>query len=58
VLSDPELEARLIAEAKEHVLRFDWSDVAAQTATIYAELVGAERGPSSSRPGDPTPTRS
>jgi glycogen(starch) synthase len=45
VLSDPELEARLIAEAKEHVLRFDWGDVAAQTATVYAELVGAKLGP-------------
>ena len=45
VLSDPELEARLIAEAKEHVLRFDWADVAAQTAAVYAELVGAKLGP-------------
>ncbi len=45
VLSDPELEARLIAEAKEHVLRFDWGDVAAQTAVVYAELVGAKLGP-------------
>jgi glycogen(starch) synthase len=45
VLSDPELEARLIAEAKEHVLRFDWDDVAAQTAAVYAELVGAKLGP-------------
>jgi glycogen(starch) synthase len=45
VLSDPELEARLIAEAKEHVLRFDWGDVAAQTAAVYAELVGAKLGP-------------
>ncbi|HEX3736835.1 MAG TPA: glycosyltransferase, partial [Solirubrobacterales bacterium] len=45
VLSDPELEARLIAEAKEHVLRFDWADVAAQTAVVYAELVGAKLGP-------------
>jgi glycogen(starch) synthase len=45
VLSDPELEARLIAEAKEHVLRFDWGDVAAQTAAVYAELVGAKVGP-------------
>jgi glycogen synthase len=43
VLSDPELEARLIAEAKEHVLRFDWADVAAQTAAVYAELVGRPR---------------
>jgi glycogen synthase len=45
VLSDPELEARLIAEAKEHVLRFDWGDVATQTAEVYAELVGAKLGP-------------
>jgi len=45
VLSDPELEARLIAEAKEHVLRFDWGDVAIQTAAVYAELVGAKLGP-------------
>jgi glycogen(starch) synthase len=41
VLSDPDLEARLIAEAKEHILRFDWADVAAQTAAVYADLVGA-----------------
>jgi glycogen(starch) synthase len=45
VLSDPELEARLIAEAKEHVLRFDWADVAVQTAAVYAELAGAKLGP-------------
>jgi glycogen(starch) synthase len=45
VLSDPALEARLIAEAKEHVLRFDWADVAAQTAAVYADLVGAKLGP-------------
>jgi glycogen(starch) synthase len=45
VLSDPVLEARLIAEAKEHVLRFDWGDVAVQTAAVYAELVGAKLGP-------------
>jgi glycogen(starch) synthase len=45
VLSDPELEARLIAEAKEHVLSFDWAGVAAQTAEVYAEVVGAKLGP-------------
>jgi glycogen(starch) synthase len=45
VLSDPALEARLIAEAKEHVLRFDWADVAARTAAVYADLVGAKLGP-------------
>ncbi len=45
VLSDPELETYLIAEAKEHVRRFDWTDVAAQTAAVYAEIVGAALGP-------------
>jgi glycogen synthase len=45
VLSDPALEARLITEAKEHVLRFDWADVAAQTAEVYADLIGAKLGP-------------
>jgi glycogen synthase len=44
VLSDPDLEARLIAEAREHVRRFDWSDVAAQTAAVYDELLGARLG--------------
>jgi glycogen(starch) synthase len=39
VLSDPKLEASLIAAAKEHVLRFDWADVAARTAALYADLV-------------------
>jgi glycogen(starch) synthase len=45
VLSDPELEARLIAEAHEHVRRFDWTDIAAETAGVYADLVGAKLGP-------------
>jgi glycogen(starch) synthase len=45
VLSDPELEARLIAEASEHVLRFDWDDIAVQTAAVYDELVGVKLGP-------------
>jgi glycogen synthase len=44
VLTDPALEARLIAEAKEHVRRFDWSDVAARTAAVYDELLGAKLG--------------
>jgi glycogen(starch) synthase len=41
VLSDPDLEARLIAEAHEHVRRFDWTDIAAQTAEVYADLTTA-----------------
>jgi len=40
VLTDDELGRRLVAEAHEHVRRFDWDDVAERTATVYAELVG------------------
>ncbi len=38
VLTDPELTERLVAEASEHVLRFDWNDVARRTAEVYEEL--------------------
>ena len=38
VLTDRSLRERLVAEAAEHVLRFDWDDVAATTAEVYAEL--------------------
>ncbi len=41
VLSDPDLEARLVAEAHEHVRRFDWTDIAARTAEVYADLTTA-----------------
>ncbi len=40
VLDDPALRERLVAEASVHVLRFDWNDVARQTALVYAELAG------------------
>jgi glycogen(starch) synthase len=38
VLVDGALRDRLVAEASEHVLRFDWADVARQTAGVYSEL--------------------
>jgi glycogen(starch) synthase len=38
VLTDAALRESLIAEASEHVLRFDWSDVARRTAAVYEEL--------------------
>jgi glycogen(starch) synthase len=38
LLTDDALRERLVAEASEHVLRFDWADVATQTAAVYAEL--------------------
>jgi glycogen(starch) synthase len=39
VFSDHRLRERLVAEAADHVLRFDWADVAERTAGVYAELV-------------------
>jgi glycogen synthase len=38
VLTDSELCDRLVAEGSEHILRFDWADVAESTAAVYAEL--------------------
>jgi glycogen synthase len=37
VLSDAALRDRLVAEAQEHVLTFDWADVARQAARLYRE---------------------
>jgi glycogen synthase len=41
LLTDDALRNRLVAEASEHVLSFDWADVARQTAEVYAELLRA-----------------
>jgi glycogen(starch) synthase len=41
LLTDDALRARLVAEASEHVLGFDWADVARQTAAVYDSLAGA-----------------
>ncbi len=38
VLTDGELRERLVAEGREHVLRFDWADVARSTASLYEDL--------------------
>jgi glycogen(starch) synthase len=43
VLSDDHLRDRLVTEASEHVLRFDWADVATQTRAVYDRLDGDER---------------
>ena len=42
ILIDDDARARLVAEAREHVLSFDWSEVARRTREVYLELVGAE----------------
>jgi glycogen synthase len=39
LLTDHELRDRLVAEASEHVLGFDWADVARQVSGVYEELV-------------------
>ena len=41
LLTDAKLRERMVAEASEHVLSFDWADVARQVAGVYAEAVGA-----------------
>ena len=38
LLVDEVLRDRLVAEASEHVLRFDWDDVARRTRGVYREL--------------------
>jgi glycogen(starch) synthase len=38
-LTDADLRERLTAEAREHVLKFDWAEVALETSQVYDELV-------------------
>ncbi|MGE4425984.1 MAG: glycosyltransferase family 4 protein [Solirubrobacteraceae bacterium] len=42
LLTDDDLRARVVERATEHVRRFDWAEIARETAALYAELV-AER---------------
>ena len=43
VLADDAERAQLVAEAREHVLRFDWGEVARQTLSLYGELARPRR---------------
>ena len=43
VLTDDDERAQLVAEAREHVLRFDWGEVARQTLALYGELTPSAR---------------
>jgi glycogen synthase len=38
VLADDAARARLVAEAREHVLKFDWAEVSRRTRTVYESL--------------------
>jgi glycogen synthase len=49
LLTDDALRDRLVAEASEHVLRFDWGDVARQTAALYAGARQADRAAGGAR---------
>jgi glycogen synthase len=44
VLADDATRAQVVAEAREHVLRFDWVEVARETRDIYASLAAAGVG--------------
>jgi glycogen synthase len=41
LLTDEALRDRLVAEASEHVLGFDWADVARQVAGVYREVAAS-----------------
>jgi len=43
LLTEDDLRDRLVAEASEHVLTFDWADVARQTAELYRGLTATTR---------------
>jgi glycogen(starch) synthase len=44
LLCDGELRDRLVAEASEHVLSFDWADVARQVDALYGEAAAVRIG--------------
>jgi glycogen(starch) synthase len=46
LLTDDALRDRLVTQAGEHVLRFDWADVARQTRELYESLFAGRAVPS------------
>jgi glycogen(starch) synthase len=50
LLTNEELRDRLVAEAQEHVLRFDWGDVARQVASVYRGVTSEPEREASERP--------
>ena len=44
VLTDDSVRARMVADAREHVLAFDWAEVARRTLGVYASVVARTRG--------------
>jgi glycogen(starch) synthase len=50
VLSDDDGRRQLIAEAREHVLQFDWDEVARRTSEVYESVAAVTTGASAVRP--------
>ena len=51
ILDDDDERARLVAAAREHVLRFDWAEVARRTLGVYRRVLRTARpSPAGSRP--------
>ena len=53
VLSDDALRAQLVAEAREHVLRFDWMEVARETVGVYQRALAARKRTRLTQPSCP-----
>ncbi len=51
VLKDDAARAQLVAEAREHVLQFDWNEVARRTREVYNDLVFTRADPGRGDPG-------
>ncbi len=53
VLTDEELRAQVVGQARAHALRFDWAEVARRTGELYCELMRnygrRDEGPGASR---------
>jgi glycogen(starch) synthase len=50
VLGDDRARAQMVAEAREHVLRFDWGEVARRTLEVYGRLASATQAGVGARP--------
>ncbi len=45
VLTDDEVRTQIGAEAREHILKFDWVEVARRTAAVYEAMTGVGTAP-------------
>jgi glycogen(starch) synthase len=57
-IANPAVRHRLVTEASEHILTFDWRDVARRTAALYAEASTIPGSRRAKRPVAPSAARS